>query len=82
LRDWQALLPPVRTALETLQAKLDEMGSAQQIEAQLSTQLRAALVGTGLAAPSADVTLPTLIAVADGIERVSTSVIYVQSFSN
>jgi DNA repair protein SbcC/Rad50 len=69
LRDWQALLPAVRTALENRQSKLDEWDRVQQVETTLTTQLRVALVGTGHVLPSSTETLPTLIALADDSER-------------
>lgn len=69
LRDWQALLPAARTALETLESKLDELERVQAIEQELTVDLHAAIVGTGLAVPAASETLRTLAALAGDLEE-------------
>lgn len=68
LRDWQALLPAARTACEALQSKLDEFEQVQDIEQALASQLRATIVGTGLAAPAEDARLSTLLATASEVD--------------
>ena len=68
LRDWQALLPAARTACEALQSKLDEFEQVQATERALAGQLRAAIVGTGLAVPAEDARLSTLLATASEVD--------------
>lgn len=68
LRDWQALLPVARTACEALQSKLDEFEQVRATEQALASQLRAAIVGTGLAASAGDARLSTLLATASEVD--------------
>ena len=68
LRDWQALLPAVRAACEALQSKLDEFALVQATEQALAGQLRAAIIGTGLAVPTKDARLSTLLATASDVD--------------
>lgn len=68
LRDWQALLPAARTACEALQSKLDEFEQVQATEQALASQLRAAIVATGLAMPAEEVRLGTLAATAAEVD--------------
>ncbi|MDB6089008.1 MAG: hypothetical protein JWN85_1792, partial [Gammaproteobacteria bacterium] len=67
LRDWQALLSTARGSLENQQAKLDELEELQAVERALATQLRAAIVATGLLAPAQEVPLGTLSVMASEI---------------
>lgn len=69
LRDWQALLPTVRNALENLQTKLDEIEQIQGVEKALAMRLRAAIIGTELAAPALDELLSTLTATAAELDQ-------------
>ena len=68
LRDWQDLLPAARTTCEALQSKLDEFEQVQATELALASQLRAAIIGTGLAAPAEDARLGTLLATASEVD--------------
>lgn len=68
LRDWQALLPAARAACEALQSKLDEFAQVQATEQALASQLRAAIIGTGLAVPTEDARLSTLLATASEVD--------------
>jgi chromosome segregation ATPase len=68
LRDWQALLPAARTACEALQSKLDEFEQVQATEQALASQLRAAIVATGLAMPAGEARLSTLSATASEVD--------------
>lgn len=68
LRDWQALLPAARTACEALQSRLDEFEQVQATEQALASQLRAAIVATGLAMPAGDARLSTLAATASEVD--------------
>ena len=70
LRDWQALLPPARDALETLRVRLDEFEQSQGVEKALAARLRAAIVATGLANPAEDALLGTLSATAAEVDEV------------
>jgi DNA repair protein SbcC/Rad50 len=69
LRDWQALLPAARKAIENMHTKVDELDRVRQIESSMAGHLRAALLGTGLATPAMETTLGTLIAMASEIEQ-------------
>jgi hypothetical protein len=69
LRDWQALLPAIRTALDTLQARLDEFERVTEVEGALSAQLRAAIDGTGRATLSGAESLSVLTAIAADIDQ-------------
>jgi hypothetical protein len=69
LRDWQALLPAARSACESLQAKLDEQEHAQATLQALATELREAILRTGLANPAADATLSTLSAAGSQVDE-------------
>jgi exonuclease SbcC len=62
LREWQALLQVARTALESLQTRLDELEQVQGIEKGLAARLSAAIFGTDLATPAQEEVLSTLSA--------------------
>jgi len=69
LRDWQALLPVARAAVDAVQTKLDELERIRRIEDALATSLRAAIISTGLAAPTGSELLSTLSAMAADLDR-------------
>lgn len=68
LREWQMLLPKVQTAVENLQSSLDEFERLETIADALKCNLHAAVIGTGLATPTDDTQLDTLIATAFDID--------------
>ena len=68
LRDWQALLSAARTACEALQSKLDEFEQVLSTEQALASQLRVAIVATGLAMPAGEARLSTLSATASEVD--------------
>ena len=68
LRDWQAMLPAARVACEALQSKLDEFAQVQATEQALASQLRTAIIGTGIAVPTENARLSTLLATASEVD--------------
>lgn len=68
LAEWQALLRRARETGESVQAKLHELKQAEAAESGLRSTLRAAIVGTAAATPTADSSLGALVAMCVEVE--------------